>query len=78
MSPALLEIPMKIPVMKPNGTVVMVGQKLAGVLVKRRRFSFVDGAGADEPAPQPQEKAPGGPKSGSKAASRATNSKKGS
>ncbi|WP_447639573.1 hypothetical protein [Pandoraea norimbergensis] len=69
---------MKIAVMKPNGAVVMVREKLAGVLVKRGRFSLVEGADANQPAPQTQEKASGMPKGAAKSVNRATNSKKGS
>lgn len=69
---------MKIPVMKPNGAIVMVREKLAGVLVKRGRFSFVDGAAEDGREPATQEKASGGSKGAAKAGNRTTNSKKGS
>ncbi|VVE82626.1 hypothetical protein [Pandoraea sputorum] len=69
---------MKIPLMKPNGAIVMVREKLAGVLVKRGRFSFVDGAAVSGHEAQPQEKASGVSKGAAKAVNRTTNSKKGS
>ncbi|WP_287497947.1 hypothetical protein [Pandoraea sp. CB10b_02] len=65
---------MKVPVMKPNGSIVMVREKLAGVLVKRGRFSFPESSELETPKKASQENQKGG----AKATSRAMNTKKGS